>query len=328
MKNLSIILLLLVFSLFAESEIKPEVTDSRIPNLVDSTIAPIPGNESLLLQEEQARDSINNDTFLDTELDSLADSVKLEPINSGFSFGVSWGFTSSDIFNKWADNQNTFKRDTDLLFKLTDNKFKSSWLQEPDNQSIAFPVTFAYFKRIDSLKSVTFGSNYAFRTEKSTFALYNDSSRALLFQSESRFSHHRIDLWASFQYRIDPNYFAIDAVDATGFNFGVGVVPLSLFKLESYSNFTFFNKDISSYGVGAMWFFSIFTEKQMSERLLTRLFLNYNGSYHYGFKNQDELFSLEVKDSWEDNTLDFMDTFFELGFLFTFSKRDKEISEE
>ncbi len=319
---LILLILILISSVLAESDIKPEITDSRIPNLVDSTIVPIPGEEELQIEEDHLRDSIQNETFLDTELDSLSDSVTFIPIDRGFSFGISWGFTSSDIFNTWSNNQSNFKNDVDSIFKSTSHKFKSSWLQAPDNQSIAFPITISYFNRIDSSKSVTFGSNYAYRTEKTTFALHEDSSNAVLFESESRLSHHRIDLWGSFQYRVNPDYFSIDAVDATGFNFGVGVIPMSLFKLKSTSNFKLNDKDIYSYGIGAMWFFSIFTEKQMSDRLLTRLFLNYNGSCHYGFKNHDELFNEENKSEWEDNTLDYMETFFELGFLFTFGKRD------
>jgi len=316
-----LLLFILSVSLFAESDIKPEIIDSRVPDLIDSTIAPIPGEESLLEQELQAKDSIQNSALLDTELDSLSDSIVFAPIDSGFSFGISWGFTSSDIFNSWADNQRSYKNDVDINKRDSSYRFKSRWLQEPDNQSIAFPVNISYFKRIDSLRSVTWGTNYAYRTEKATFAVYQDSTNDLLFESDSRLSHHRVDLFGSFQYRINPEYFSIDAVDATGFNVGGGVIPFSLFKLSSQSDYESRNRDTSTKGIGAMWFISVFTEKQMSETLLTRLFFNYNGSYHYGFKNHDELFSLEPESEWKESTMDYMDTFFELGFLFTFNRK-------
>lgn len=313
---LTLILLLITALGIPAEELKPQMTDPRIPNLVDSTIAPIPGNDSLKIEHEQVSDSIQQSPMLtSTQVDSTNDT--LTPVESGFVFGARWGFTTSDIFNDWVNHQKSYKAQADESLKDMGYKIQSRWLQEPETQSICFPFTLGYFHRIDSVKSVTSGASYSFRRQRSVFQIEEDSTENLLFESSSRLSHHQIELFSSFQYCFNPEYFSLTGVDATGIDMGGGIIPLSCFVLKSESTNEFMKREVPAFGAGVSWQLGVFAEKQITQNFMTRFFFNYHGSYHWGFKNHDELFSLDPVNTWDESTLTFVENFFELGFLFT-----------
>lgn len=325
MKNTIVTLIILLFaavSLLAQ-ELKPVVSDPRIPALIDSTIAPIPGEDSLKIEHQQATDSLQKSPMLTTtEVDTTGDT--LLPIESGMVLGVRWGFTTSDIFNDWVNHQKSYKAEADEILKDMGYKIQSRWLQEPETQSVCFPFTMGYFHRIDSLRSVTSGGSYSFRRQRSVFQIVEDSTENLLFESTSRLSHHQIELFSSFQYRFNPEYFSLTGVDATGIDIGAGIIPLSCFVLKSESTNEFMEREAATFGAGVSWQLGVFAEKQITANFMTRFFFNYHGSYHWGFKNHDELFSLDPVNTWDESTLTFVENFFELGFLFTIQSNEEK----
>lgn len=326
MKNAILILILFSITAFTQ-ELKPKIADPRIPDLVDSTIAPIPGEDSLQLVHQQVTDSLQERPMLSsTEVDTTQDSV-LSPIENGFILGVRWGFTTSDVFNDWVNHQKSYKAEVDEILKDMGYRIQSRWLQEPETQSVCFPVTIGHFHRIDSAKSITSGASYSFRRQRSVFHVLEDSTENLLFESSSRLSHHQIELFSSFQHRFNPEYFSLTGVDATGIDLGAGIIPLSVFALKSESTNDFMNREVATFGAGVSWHLGVFAEKQITGNLLTRFFFNYHGSYHWGFKNHDELFSLDPVNTWTKSTLTFVENFFELGFLFAIQgKKDEKES--
>ncbi len=325
--NKTILLLLILISITCADELKPVLNDPRLQELVDTSLVPIPGDDSLLIEQEKQIDSLQNAPLFTDENDTTTDSISIEPINSGFLLGARWGFASSEILNDWVQDQKDYKAAIDQILSDLSYKYSKRWLREPEKQSIAFPVTLGYFHRIDSIKSVTTGLTYAYRSQRSVFNAIEDSTLQILFEQDSRLSHHQLELFGQFQYRFNTEFFLIEKVKAAGIELGAGFIPLSMFHINTESTDYHLNRKATSYGTAVSWSLGIFAEKQSSNALMSRYFFNYHGSFHWGYNNHDELFSLKPRAYWEYTKISFSENFFELGFMFIIKKRLKNEEE-
>lgn len=318
MRNL-LFLIILPFVLFAQETIKPELTDPRIPDLIDTAIAPIPGEDTLQQVQDSVAQSFKNDTTAERS-DSSEAPEELIPIENGFLIGARWAFSNSEVFQGWVTQQKTFKTDMDQYFKDRGYKYTSSWLREPDGQSITFPFTLGYFHSFNKTVAMNAGVSYAFRFQRSVFLIEEDSTDVILFENNARVTHQQAEIHAGVQYRFNKEYFSVTGVDETGIEAGIGFIPFSMFAVNSSSTDPNQNRRAFSHGIGATWLLGVFTEKQFSQSLLMKFFFNYHGSYHYGFENRDELFNLGSPSEWEYKNHDFVESFFQLGASFIINR--------
>ena len=284
---------------------------------INSNITAIPGDSTYSVYDSTKKDS----------LDIAPDSSQLDTIDAiekGLILGVKWGFANSSVFKSWGSRQRGVKDSLEKDLKDSSYHFKGSWQQEPQNQSITFPLTVGYFKMIDSSRSFTLRGSYIFRRDKAVFSATQDSTDETLYSYENGLYNHQFELFGTIDFRFNKSYFSIQGVRNSGVSLGLGIIPLDIFKakFESTTN-AIDNKSVVSSGIGGSWHVAFFSEKQSSNSLATRLFVNYHGSVHYGFSNYNELIFSDHSSS--SNSTTFVENFYELGAIFIIKgKRGKD----
>lgn len=276
------------------------------------SIQPIPGFET---------DSIKTDS---TIADTLVS--KFDPINNGFLMGARWRFTSSDVFREWDNQQRTYMENVVARYRITNPEMRIQWLMKPETQSFAFPITVGYFHRIDSTKSITVAASYGFRRQRAVFSVFNDTVRVTVFDNVSKIVNHETDIQVSYQFRFNSEYFSVAGIERAGVSLSAGIIPFSSFSVNTTSQEPNYERSESMSGFGGSWGVGIFTEKQISERMLAQFFFNYRGNVTYGYSNKKNLFKLQVTDVVSEKRSKMSENQFELGFQTILSKKkSKEI---
>lgn len=245
--------------------------------------------------DTSASDTSSDSTtaFSKTTKDSLK--TDFNRLDHGFYLSPSWQFGSSPLMTTWYENQLYKKEYYDTLFNALSSEdstisHESVFTQKPNDQSITFPFSAGFYKKIDSTKSFSLGIDYAFQRKRSVFTYRNKLDSTVLYENSASISSHRISLLATFEYTFNSDYFSVKGFPRTGISLGLGGSP---FNWVSLKNNGFI---LSENSYGGIWSVGIFTEKNISANAMRRVTLCYTGSItqpYHSFTEQISTYSGE-----------------------------------
>lgn len=258
--------------------------------------------------------------------------------NNGFTISIAWAFGGSSIVDSWVSNEKQYQEDvSDYYDTLVDSTSTTqlSVLEEATHQVVSFPIKLGYLHRINN--RVAFGGDvgYIYNGKGTSFIVeeFQQDSLGLvdstieLFRYKTHLQHHLLQVGFSFEYLLIPDYFSIDKVARAGFSVNVSYIPLSLYISNSNYDSLSFGEATSSHtkmrGMGAGWGFTVFGEKELSEKTAGRLYLGYNGALRHGFEDHDKIIGSTSKDKLTE-----VDHMFQLGLTLLVGKKKEVVADE